>query len=77
MPAPEHVPPLPLDPMLPLVFRILADATLRHPRATADHVLVLADACDEAIDQADLDHLQVAAVQDLASELRLRSGEYA
>ena len=77
MARPDIVRPLVPDPALPPGFMLLADTTLRHPLSTADHLLVLADGCDEAIASDTFDHIESEAIRTLADELRLRAPEYA
>lgn len=59
----------------PRELKALASAMLRDPRVTPDHLLLLADALDEAANAVDLDAADpptpsAASIRDLANALR-------
>ena len=76
MPAPGFVPALLDIPLLPLRLHVLAAGCLSNPSSSSDHVLLLADACEEMSPFLSTGALR-SAVRILVDELRRRAPEYA
>ena len=76
MPAPSFVPALLDIPLLPSRLHILAAGCLSNPASSSDHVLLLADACEEMSPYLSTGTVR-SAVRMLAAELRRRAPEYA
>ena len=74
MPAPPHVPPLPVLPGVPASLHRLAEIYVT--RATSpDHLFLLAEACYELV--PNLPMRKARAIQELGHELRRRAPGYA
>ena len=76
----EFAEPMPHIAHLPAEYDWLAQASLRNSGATADSILLLADALEEVADHAywhGEKHPTVAAVRELVTELRRRAPGYA
>lgn len=80
MPLRRVIEPLPCLPHLPSGYAGMAGFCLTSPGARADFVLILADAFEEVADAAECEGGQqatIAAVRQLAAELRRRAPDYA
>ena len=76
MPAPSFVPALPHIPHLPPRLQDLASRCLTEQSSSSDHLLLLADACEEMSPLIGTKAI-TDAVQALVDELRRRASEYA
>ena len=80
MPLRRVIEPVPFMPDLPTGYAGLARFCLSSPRATADSVLLLADAFEEVADEGECqgsERAMIAAVRQLVTELRRRAWNYA